>query len=98
MTNERSRAWLVSQARDLKYSNFVGSACEYLQRIRYGRQIGIGDALIALLPSRDAPKASRIVGRSQIDARARGVRERTIRRATLCSFRPKLDGVGGADS
>ena len=66
MTDRRGRAWLVTQARDSKYSNVEGAAYEYPQRIQYGRQIGAGDVLVALLPSHDAPDGRRIIGLGRI--------------------------------
>lgn len=66
MNDRVGRAWLVTQAKDSKYSNVEGAAYEYPQRIQYGRQIGVGDVLVALLPSHDAPDGRRIVGLGRI--------------------------------
>ena len=78
MTDRPVRAWLVTQARDSKYSNVEGRAYEYPQRIQYGRQIAVGDALVALLPSRDAADGRRIVGMGRIGAISEGGSERLV--------------------
>ena len=78
MTDQRTRAWLVTQARDSKYSNVEGRAYEYPRRVQYGRQIAVGDALVALLPSRDAADGRRIVGVGRIGAISEGGSERLI--------------------
>lgn len=72
------RAWLVTQARDSKYSNVEGRAYEYPQRIQYGRQIAVGDALVALLPTREAADGRRIVGMGRIGAISEGGGERLV--------------------
>jgi len=53
-------------------------AYEYPQRIQYGRQIAVGDALVALLPSRDAADGRRIVGVGRIWAISEGGSERLV--------------------
>jgi hypothetical protein len=66
VTVSEAKTWLVTQAKDSKYSNVEGKAYEYPQRIQYGRQIKAGDVLIVLLPSRDAVAGGRIVGVGRI--------------------------------
>lgn len=66
MSVSEANAWLVTQAKDSKYSNVEGKAYEYPQRIQYGRQIRSGDVLIVLLPSREAVTGGRIVGVGRI--------------------------------
>lgn len=66
MSVSEANAWLVTQAKDSKYSNVEGKAYEYPQRIQYGRQIKAGDVLIVLLPSREAVNGGRIVGVGRI--------------------------------
>lgn len=66
VNDHKAKAWLVTQAKDSKYSNVEGAAYEYPQRIQYGRQIGVGDVLVALRPSHDAPDGRRIVGLGRI--------------------------------
>lgn len=66
MTVSEANAWLVTQAKNSKYSNVEGKAYEYPQRIQYGRQIKSGDVLIVLLPSREAVSDGRIVGVGRI--------------------------------
>lgn len=78
MTSQRTRAWLVTQARDSKYLNVEGRVYEYPQRIQYGRQIAVGDALVALLPSRDAADGKRIVGVGRIGTISDGGNERLV--------------------
>ena len=78
VTERPLRAWLVTQARDSKYSNVEGRAYEYPQRIQYGRQIAVGDALIALLPPRDAADGRRIVGMGRIGTISEGENERLV--------------------
>ena len=78
VTDRRIRAWLITQAKDSKYSNVEGRAYEYPQTIQYGRQIGVGDALVVLLPSHDAPDGRRIVGLGRIGSISGGGSERLI--------------------
>jgi hypothetical protein len=60
------RAWLVTQAKDSKYSNVEGTAYEYPQRIQYGRQIAVGDVLVVCRPTHDSRDGKRIVGLGRI--------------------------------
>jgi hypothetical protein len=66
MTDPIANTWIVTQARDSKYSNIEGKAYEYPQRIQYGRQIHEGDALVVCLPKSNVPDGRQIVGLGRI--------------------------------
>src|SRR5437899_279679 len=66
MSEQPSKAWLVIQAKDSKYSDIEGKAYEYPQRIQYGRQIREGDVLVICLPKSNATDGKQIVGLGRI--------------------------------
>src|SRR5687767_9698223 len=66
VTDTIGNTWVVIQAKDSKYSNIVGEAYEYPQRIQYGRQVREGDVLVICLPKLNATDGRQIVGIGRI--------------------------------
>lgn len=78
MAEQTKKAWLVIQARDSCYGDVEGRCYEYPGRIQYGRQIGVGDVVIACRPTKEAPDGRRIVGVGRIKAIVDGPEGRKI--------------------